>query len=561
MKKLSIADNLQLPVDVITQPLGILAVRGAGKTNCAAVLAETMHGAGLPFVVIDPVGSWFGLRSSGDGKGPGLPIPIFGGRHGDVPLEKSSGQLLADLVVDKRLTCVLDLSEFSEGDKIQFLIGFAERLYRRNTDPLHLFLEEADDFIPQRPFREQARLLRCWENIVRRGRARGLGMTMITQRSAALNKNVLTQIETLIVLRTTSPQDRKAIAAWVEYHGQAEELLESLPGLENGEAWVWSPSWLRIMQRVKVHRRQTFDSGATPRELKGQRPPATLADVDLAAVRVKMQETIDRAKQEDPKELRKEIADLKRQLRERPAEVQVQKEIQRVEVPVLKNGQLDRTEKIIERTETLAGRMLAEVQELKRLVQPAATATAAPPTPPRPRPQPAPAPRPSPRPAPAAAAVTDTATPLSRGERLILIAAAQHPGGVTREQLTVLTGYKRSTRDKYLQTLGQRGFIEAMGGNLWATDAGVTALGNDYESLPTGDGLRAYWLQRLGGGERNILEELCAVYPETLSRSQIDERTGYQRSTRDKYLQMLMTRKLVEAAGAGMVRASGELFG
>jgi len=309
-----IADNLSFPLDAVTQTFGILAVRGSGKSNTAAVMAEQMFAAKLPFVAIDPVGAWWGLRASRDPRGVGLSIPIFGGRHGDVPLERTGGQVIADLVADERLSCVLDSSEFSEGDKTRFLIDFAERLYRRNQDPLHLFLEEADDFIPQRPFREQARCLHAWENIVRRGRARGLGITMITQRSAALNKNVLTQIETLIVLRTTSPQDRKAIEGWVEYHGQAKTLLESLPSLENGEAWVWSPSWLKVLKRVKIHQRLSFDSGATPKAVHGKRPPATLADVDLGAIQKRMVATIERAKAEDPKELRRRIADLERQL-------------------------------------------------------------------------------------------------------------------------------------------------------------------------------------------------------------------------------------------------------
>lgn len=71
-----IADNLSFPDAAVTQTFGILAVRGAGKSNCAAVMAEQMWSAGLPFVVVDPVGAWWGLRSAADGKAPGLPIPI-----------------------------------------------------------------------------------------------------------------------------------------------------------------------------------------------------------------------------------------------------------------------------------------------------------------------------------------------------------------------------------------------------------------------------------------------------------------------------------------------------
>jgi DNA helicase HerA-like ATPase len=87
-RTLHLAKDLTLPLDAVSRTFGILAVRGAGKSNTAAVMAEEMFSAGLPFVVIDPVGSWYGLRSSADGASPGLPIPIFGGKHGDVPLER-----------------------------------------------------------------------------------------------------------------------------------------------------------------------------------------------------------------------------------------------------------------------------------------------------------------------------------------------------------------------------------------------------------------------------------------------------------------------------------------
>jgi uncharacterized protein len=315
VKTLRLADHLTLPLDAVSRTFGILAVRGAGKSNTAAVMAEEMFAAGLPFVVIDPVGSWFGLRSSADGTAPGLAIPIFGGKHGDVPLERGAGELIADLVVEKRLTCVLDLSRFeSESDKKAFLLAFARRLYLKNENPLHLFLEEADDYIPQSPMGDEKVLLRAWENIVRRGRARGLGMTLITQRSAAVAKMVLTQVETLFAMRTTGPQDIAAIEAWVKYHQVGKDVLSTLAGLEDGEAWVWSPHYLKTMARHQIRRRRTFDSGATPANVRAKdtRPPATLADIDLQALQERMAATIEKAKADDPKALRARIAELER---------------------------------------------------------------------------------------------------------------------------------------------------------------------------------------------------------------------------------------------------------
>ena len=373
---LTLGPGLAVPDGYVTSTGALLAVRGAGKSNTAAVMAEEMFAQKLPFVVVDPVGAWWGLRSSGNGTGPGLSVPIFGGKRGDLTLERGAGELVADLVVEQRLSCVLDLSTFhSEGDKKAFLLAFALRLYQKNEDPLHLFLEEADDYIPQRPMREEAHLLRAFENIVRRGRGRGLGITLITQRSAAINKNVLTQTETLFAMRTTGPQDIAAIEAWVKYHQVDGQLLASLAGLEDGEAWVWSPHFLKTVKRVKIRRRWTFDSGATPKNVKAgqERKVATLADVDLEALRGRMAETIERVKADDPKELRRQIAELRSGMailqRQQP-------EPQRVEVPVLSSDDriafgflVNRVREEANRLVEVCGKVAADIDATLRPLQ------------------------------------------------------------------------------------------------------------------------------------------------------------------------------------------------
>ena len=569
--KLHLAEELTLPAEAVTQTFAILGVRGSGKSNTAVLMAEEMFRTKLPFVVIDPVGSWWGLRSSRNGKGPGLAVAIFGGRHGDVPLERAGGALLADLVVDERLSCVLDVSEFSEGDKIRFLIDFAERLYRRNQDPLHLFLEEADDYAPQRPFREQARLLRAWENVVRRGRARGLGITMITQRSAALNKNVLTQIETLLVFRTTSPQDRKAIGAWVDYHGQSQELLESLPGLKDGEAWIWSPHWLGKLLRTRVRLRDTFDSAATPKDVAGRRPPASLADIDLQAIQKRMNATIERAKTEDPRELRRQVAELRQQLVHMKTPVPARVEIKSLEI--VKPGMVRRIEQLLRKIEhviqsadriqkalakaaepigavvvnlgTAAARLYTTLQARSDSVLSSQTVLI------RERQATPPAGRP-------AAIKPESELPI--GEFRLLTAIAQYPDGVSREQLSVLAGYKRSSRDTYLQRLRERGYFVFNGDQLLATEAGLAMLGSGFLPLPVGPPLQDYWMNRLPVGEAKLLQVLLDAYPKAVDREILSDKTGYKRSSRDTYLQRLLTRRLIVSEGRGAVRAHELLF-
>lgn len=328
---LDIAEGLRhLPLDTVTQAIGILAKRRSGKSYCARRLAEQLLHTGLQTVIVDPKGDWWGIRSSSDGKHPGLPVVIIGGERGDVPLEPGSGDVVARLVVEDRVNVLLDLSLLRKGEIATFMTAFLEGVYRMKAKeqyrtPMMLIIDEADAIAPQKPFRGEERMLGAAEDIVRRGGQRGIGCTLVTQRSAVLNKNVLTQVQILIALRTIAPQDLAAMDAWIDVHGTPEQrrmLMESLPSLPTGDAWFWSPGWpdtQGIFDRAHVKPITTFDSGATPKAGEKREQPRNIADVDLDVLKRQMSATIERAKAEDPKELRKtiaaqakEIAELKR---------------------------------------------------------------------------------------------------------------------------------------------------------------------------------------------------------------------------------------------------------
>lgn len=556
---IDLSPTFSMPDEAVTQTFGILAKRGAGKSNTAAVMAEEMFAAQLSFVVIDPVGAWWGLRSSGTGKSPGLEIPIFGGYRGDVPLERNGAELVADLVVDESLSCVLDVSAFeSERAKREFLTAFAERLFRRKGQPgkgtpLHLFLEEADDYAPQRSMGiEMNRCLGAFQRIVKQGRARGLGSTMISQRSASLNKDLLTQIETLIVLRTTSPQDRKAISAWVEYHGESEELLSSLSELDDGEAWVWSP-WLRVVKRVKVRRRRTFDSGSTP-SLKSARAPATLADIDIPAITERMAATVERAKATDPKELQRRIAELEREVRARP---EPEQKVETIEVPVFKDGEVGRLEAVVGKLSDVGADLQVVAREIGEMLGRAANRPA--PVIPAPRSQAAPRPAPAPR---AARTATAVSSDLSKAERAILVALARYPHGKAKRHLGQLAGYAWSGGgfNNALSSLNVKGLIQR-GDPIRITEEGMAAIAGEVDDLPApGPALVAYWAGQVGKAERLILERLAQVYPKALTKEQLGEDTGYEPSGGgfNNAVSRLRVLELVE--GRGELRASDALM-
>jgi DNA helicase HerA-like ATPase len=76
-----------------------------------------------------------------------------------------------------------------------------------------LVVEESHQFCPQQGSSRAANILKT---IASEGRKFGLGMTLVTQRPAMVDKNVLSQCNTQIILKVTNPNDLKALVASVE---------------------------------------------------------------------------------------------------------------------------------------------------------------------------------------------------------------------------------------------------------------------------------------------------------------------------------------------------------
>ena len=574
---LRISDALTLPDDAVTETFALLAKRGAGKSNAAVVMAEAMFDAGLPWVAIDPKGDWWGIRSSGDGKGPGLPVLVLGGQHADVPLEPAAGRLVANLIVEQRLTAVLDVSMMSKSDMRRFLADFAERLYQRNTEPLHVFAEEAHEYIPQRVDAGAARMVGAWEKLVKWGRTHGLGVTLITQRSASLNKDVLTQVETLIALRTTGPQDQAAIRAWVDEHDNGAAMMAELRKLPSGDAFVLSPQWLELDEpkRITFARRRTFDSGATPRAGQKRTTPRTLADVDLAAIKEAMAETIEKAAADDPKTLRARIRDLERQVAEKPAP-----EVERVEIPMLDDAM--RSE-IASATGSLVGasmsfRALADRLDAAMNIQTPTMQAASTRVEAVQRGSSAPRrPRQSLGDSTTPGAATEGKTRQGRPEtrpdapaghlragarRMVESLGRMAPLHLTTSQWGMVAHLKTTggTWSTYLNELKRAGLVQQHTAGWQLTDAGFDYLGGRPAPM-TATELQEHYRTILRAGAVKMLDALIDAYPDVLSRDALGERAQLSTAggTFSTYLNELIRNGLAERDGTD-VRATDILM-
>lgn len=289
----------KIPINAATKSFAILAKRGAGKTYTAGVLAEEFSKNNIPFVVFDPIDVWWGLRLDKTGKNKGLPVVVFGLEHADIPLTRDMGREIARAVVNENISCVISTFGMPKVGMRHLIAEFAEELLNINNTPRHVFIEEAHEFVPQRVQGAGAKCFSAVEALVTMGRNRGIGVTLINQRAATVNKDVLTQLDTLIALRSVGPQDRKALQDWVEFHtaeGDFDKFMASLPSLPTGEAWIWSPEFMGIFERIKIRPRETFHPDREKLGDKFQMPE--LDSVDIESFISKFKKNLEKPKEE-----------------------------------------------------------------------------------------------------------------------------------------------------------------------------------------------------------------------------------------------------------------------
>lgn len=273
-------EKVMLPDDMATQGFAYLARRRSGKSSAVGTVEEIMLEHGDPWICIDPAGAHWGIkyRAGKDGlpDGPsGYDVLVVGGDHADVDLNPHGGKALAEVLVETNISCVIDVSLMGMTDRKRFMTDFANRLFELNKTPRHLIIDECHEFVPQQPrFPEQVAVLGAISRLITGGGGRGIGFTLISQRPAAVNKDVLTQIDNLVVLRMSGPADLKAVTDWFEHNvgdkQRMKEILGTLAKFEPGEAWIMSPEWLGEIARVRFRQRVTYHAGRTPK--KGERP-------------------------------------------------------------------------------------------------------------------------------------------------------------------------------------------------------------------------------------------------------------------------------------------------
>ncbi len=139
---------------------------------------------------------------------------------------------LKDLVEPGRAT-IINLKAVEPEPTEMTAYMLAKKLFdlrkKNRIPPFIMVIEEAHNFVPEKGF-GQAVSNPIMRKIASEGRKFGLGIGVISQRPARIDKNVLSQANTQFILRVTNPNDLKAISKSFEgVTSEVEDMIKSLP--------------------------------------------------------------------------------------------------------------------------------------------------------------------------------------------------------------------------------------------------------------------------------------------------------------------------------------------
>ena len=234
---------------IVTGRTCIIGSSGSGKSYAVGVFCEELCKAGVPFALIDIEGEYSGLKEKYE--------IIWVGEDEKCDLNWNALNIkeLAGQALDIS-PLILDVSEAEDpkGKVGEFLSEVFREVSVRRT-PYLIVLEEADKFIPQAGER-----LKIIEEVARRGRKRGLGLMLCTQRPSLVDKNVLSQCSNQLIGKLNIKNDLESVAQFFLGYGLPKQLTTLPPGV-----FYALGGFSSTPVSVRIRLRETSHGGITPK--------------------------------------------------------------------------------------------------------------------------------------------------------------------------------------------------------------------------------------------------------------------------------------------------------
>ena len=248
-------DGFTLPTSEILTGRGFVTGKsGSGKSNSVSVIAEALLEHGLPLLVVDTDGEYYGLKSRYE------LLHVGAEADADVTVGVEHAEKLAELALLQNVPVILDISAYvEEAERNELVRRVLDQLFslgKRARKPFPVFVEEIHEFLPQSGGVDD--LGEMLITVAKRGRKRGIGICGMSQRPAAVDKDFITQCDWIVWHRLTWDNDRRVASQML-----GAEAAAGIDDLDTGEALVMT-DWDDRVNRVRFRQKRTFDAGATP---------------------------------------------------------------------------------------------------------------------------------------------------------------------------------------------------------------------------------------------------------------------------------------------------------
>ena len=585
----------------------IQAGSGGGKSWLLRRLAEQLFGKVQTFI-IDREGEFPSLREKYG--------YVLAGHEGDTATDIRSARLLAEKLLELRVSAIFDLYESfrtKPGNRRAWVRGFLEGVMdapKKYWRDLVVIVDEAHLFCPQESPKAANMIDReiisgCKDAMVAlatAGRKRGYCAIWATQRLAKLDKDASAELLNRFVGQTIEDVDVDRAAELMSVsRPERASFKKDIKDLEPGTFYGFgrAVSKDRILIKIGPVKTTHPESGSSTYAAPPPPAPEKIRGL-LAKLKDLPAEVEQKAKTEG--ELRQEIRQLKIQLKKQPKPLPAVlpvpvPRVKTVEIPVISKKQEKLVRGMIVRLETAAGK-LSKVSDLEGEIRGVmdtlggslSNAVEAAENLHKPKPgylraigaSPA---RPDPRP-PAAAIrpVRQSSSPADNGN--LEVTLDKCPGAILKVlafewdsgnrdgceivKLALLSRYRISGGFKNsLASLRTQGLMEGSNtGRMTVTLKGLDALGDRREVPPQGDDLARYWLEHPSFGvcEKKILGVLLTCdakgKPEGLTIDEIAKATNYAVSGGFKNsLSSLRTAGVMVGKNTERMRHADELIG
>lgn len=230
--KFEIGEGATVKLDaLLSTRLMAQANSGGGKSWLLRRLLEQTHGRVQQFV-IDPEGEFATLRQKFD-------YVLAAKNGGDTLAEPRAAKLLAERLLQLRVSAILDIQELKPTERIEFVQVFLEALIDAPKSlwrPALVVIDEAHVFCPQGGEAASSIAVR---DLCARGRKRGYCAVLATQRISKLHKDAVAECNNKLIGRASLDVDMKRCA---DELGFAKDRMKELRSLKPGEFFAYGPA-------------------------------------------------------------------------------------------------------------------------------------------------------------------------------------------------------------------------------------------------------------------------------------------------------------------------------